>query len=244
MSDASRPNPRDFRKRLLACEPLLGTFLKTPTSHHTEILGSIGFDFVMLDEEHAPWGRRDLQAGFLAGRAFGTAGFVRISRPDAASILQVLDSGAIGIMVPHVSSAKMARNIASWARYRAGDYGKRGADDHYDFTDSLTTVIAVIEDCEALDRIDEIMAVDGIDAFFIGRGDLGLSLSNRLGPKPTVEEVTLNVFQGPSRDRDQGYRTRWMLKQVQHDAFFWECLLTTTFQPSGVDCQRLRADNH
>jgi len=211
MSDASRPTPRDFRKRLLAREPLLGTFLKTPTSHHTEILGSIGFDFVMLDEEHAPWTRAALDAGFLAARAFDAAGFVRLSRPDASSVLQVLDAGAIGIMVPHVSTVEKARNIASWARYRGGTrgsgvavrgngYGGRPANEVYDQADATTTVIAMIEDAEALDQIDEITAVEGIDAFFIGRGDLRLSLSNAPGPKPTVEEATRIVAEAALRN--------------------------------------------
>ena len=211
MSDARPPNPRDFRKRLLAREPLLGTFLKTPTSHHTEILGSIGYDFVMLDAEHASWGRESLDTGFLAARAFNTAGLVRLSRPDAASVLQVLDAGAIGIMVPHVSSAEKARDIVSWARYRggtrgsgvgsrAGDYGKRPKDEYYDYCDSITTVIAMVEDAEAIEHIDEITAVEGIDAFFIGRGDLGLSLSNMPGPKPTVEEATRTIAQAVLRN--------------------------------------------
>jgi 2-keto-3-deoxy-L-rhamnonate aldolase RhmA len=200
-STAPRPTPREFRKRLINREFLLGTFCKTPTSHSTEILGSLGYDFVMLDEEHAPWTRQSLEVGFLAARAFGTAGLVRIARPDANSILAALDDGAIGIMVPHVSSVAKARNIASWARYkggtrgsgvgRGGDYGGKPIETHYELADAATTVIAMIEDREALEQIDEITAVEGIDGFFLGRGDLGLSLSNApaAGPTPTLEEA-------------------------------------------------------
>jgi 2-keto-3-deoxy-L-rhamnonate aldolase RhmA len=194
-----RPTPREFRKRLLNREPLIGTFCKTPTSHAAEILGSIGYDFVMFDEEHSPWTRQTLDVGFLGARAFGTAGLVRIARPDASSILSVLDDGAIGVMVPHVASAEKARDIASWARYRGGtrgsgvgrggDYGGKPIDAHYALADATTTVIAMIEDREALEHIDEITAVAGIDAFFLGRGDLGLSLSNAKGPVPTVDEA-------------------------------------------------------
>lgn len=194
-----RPSPRDFRKRLLARELMIGTFCKTPTSHATEILGSIGYDFVMLDEEHAPWTRQSLEVGFLGARAFGIAGLVRIARPDANSILSALDDGAIGVMVPHVASAEKARNIASWARYkggtrgsgvgRGGDYGGRPMQVHYEACDATTTVIAMIEDREAIENIDEIVAVEGIDGFFLGRGDLGLSLSNAKGPVPTVDEA-------------------------------------------------------
>jgi staphyloferrin B biosynthesis citrate synthase len=208
-STAPRPAPREFRKRLLNRELLIGTFCKTPTSHATEILGSLGYDFVMLDEEHAPWTRQPLEVGFLGARAFGTAGLVRVARPDANSILSALDDGAIGVMVPHVASAEKARNIASWARYkggtrgsgvgRGGDYGGRPIETHYESSDATTTVIAMIEDREAIERIDEIVAVEGIDGFFLGRGDLGLSLSNAngapaagaraAGSVPTVEEA-------------------------------------------------------
>ena len=198
-SNTPRPAPREFRKRLLDRELLIGTFCKTPTSHATEILGTLGYDFVMLDEEHAPWTRQTLEVGLLGARAFGTAGLVRISRPDANSILSVLDDGAIGVMVPHVASAQKARQIASWARYkggtrgsgvgRGGDYGGRPFETHYQASDATTTVIAMIEDRDAIEQIDEITAVEGIDGFFLGRGDLGLSLSNATGPAPTLEEA-------------------------------------------------------
>ena len=213
-SPASRADPRDFRKRLLSREPLLGSFMKFPVPQATEIMGQLGYDFVMLDEEHAPWTREQLGTGYLAARAFTTAALVRVSRPDAASILSALDEGAIGIMVPHVDSADKARDVASWARYkggtrgsgvsRGGDYGGAigpgGIDAYYEWADSVTTVIAMIEDAAAIDRIDEIAAVDGIDAFFIGRGDLGLSLSNATGPRPTVEEATRIVAEAVLRN--------------------------------------------
>jgi 2-keto-3-deoxy-L-rhamnonate aldolase RhmA len=207
MTSTPRPDPRDFRRRLLAREPLIGSFLKFPGPQATEIFGSIGYDFVMLDEEHSPWTRDQLGMGLLAARASGTAGFVRVSRPDAASILSMLDDGAIGVMVPHVTSAQKARDIASWARYkggargsgvsRGGDYGGRigadGMDGYYAESDAITTVFAMIEDAEAVERIDEIVAVDGIDAYFMGRGDLGLSLSNLPGAALTLDEAVRTI---------------------------------------------------
>jgi 2-keto-3-deoxy-L-rhamnonate aldolase RhmA len=221
---SARPDPRDFRKRLLAREPLIGSFLKFPGPQATEIFGSIGYDFVMLDEEHSPWTREQLGMGLLAAKAYGTAGFVRVSRPDAASLLSMLDDGAIGVMVPHVTSAAKARDIASWARYkggtrgsgisRGGDYGERvgpgGVDAYYAESDMVTTVIAMIEDAEALERIDEIVAVEGIDAFFMGRGDLALSLSNVQGAAPTLEEAVKTIA-------DAVYRAGKILAAVTPD---------------------------
>ncbi len=203
-SDAQRPDPREFRNRVINREPLVGSFLKFTVPQATEIFGQVGYDFVMLDEEHAPWTRDQLGMGYLAARAFGTAAMTRVSRPDAASILSALDDGAIGVMVPHVSSAQKAKDVASWARYkggtrgsgvsRGGDYGGMvgpdGIDGYYQRADSITTVFAMIEDAEAIEQIDDITAVEGIDCFFMGRGDLGLSLSNVKGAAPTVAEAT------------------------------------------------------
>jgi 2-keto-3-deoxy-L-rhamnonate aldolase RhmA len=213
MTSAPRPEPREFRNRLIAREPLLGTFMKFPCPQATEIIGQTGFDFVMLDEEHAPWTREQLGMGYLAARAFQTAAFVRVSRPDAASVLSALDDGATGIMVPHVDTPEKAREVASWARYRGGTRGSgisRGGDyggvigpggigAYYDWADAVTTVVAMIEDAAALDQIDAIAATEGIDAFFIGRGDLGLSLANRGQSAPTVEEATRTIAEAVLR---------------------------------------------
>src|SRR3546814_18330710 len=105
--------------------------MKVPATQNTEVLGMLGFDFVVLDEEHAPWTRATLDQSLLAARAASTAGIVRIGRPDAASVLSVLDDGAIGVMCPHVDSAEKARNLVSWAKYHGGMRGagvSRGCD--------------------------------------------------------------------------------------------------------------------
>jgi len=198
---ANRPDPRQFRSRLIAGEPLIGTFMKVPASQNTEVLALEGFDFVMLDEEHAPWDRVTLDTALLAARAFGTAGLVRIARPDAHSVLAALDDGAIGIMCPHVDTAERARAIASWARYHGGtrgagasrgsDYGGLGRRE----ADETTAVICMIEDREALDRLDEIASVGGVDALFLGRGDLGLSLSNANDPVPDLKDAVEHIVE-------------------------------------------------
>jgi 2-keto-3-deoxy-L-rhamnonate aldolase RhmA len=214
MASSPRPEPRDFRKRVLAREPVLGTFMKFTVPQPTEILGQIGYDFVMLDEEHSPWTREQLGVAYLGAMAYKTAAIVRVSRPDAASILSALDDGAIGIMVPHVDSAQKARDVASWSRYkggtrgsgvsRGGDYGGAlgpgGIDAYYEWADGVTTVIAMIEDAEAIEKIDEITEVEGIDAFFLGRGDLGLSLSNVKGPRPTLDEAVKKAAEAVLRN--------------------------------------------
>lgn len=176
-----------FRQRFLAGDTLVGTFVKTPATHLVEILGQSGFEFVVVDEEHAPWDRVAIDGVLLAARASGTAGIVRVSEPTPAKILAVLDDGATGVLVPHVNSAEKAREIVAASRYRggrrgfsnttrAGNFGAAGVWEHVDAQDALVTVIAMIEDPEALDVIDDIVATDGLDGVFIGRGDLTVAL--------------------------------------------------------------------
>lgn len=178
-----RPAYTQFRTRLRAREHVLGTFIKTPTSHAIEILGGLGFDFVVIDQEHAPIDRAAIDVMVLAARASNVAGIVRVGDPGEANILSVLDCGAAGILVPHVDTAEKARAIAAACRYRggrrgfanttrAGDFGAVSFADHIATQDAQVACIAMIEDVAALEQIDEIARVPGIDAFFIGRGDI------------------------------------------------------------------------
>jgi len=99
---------RGFRARLTGGERLLGTFLKTATGHATEILGGAGFDFVVVDAEHAPFSRGDVDLLMLAARAACIPSVVRVASPEASHLQTALDCGAAGVLVPHVDSAQKA----------------------------------------------------------------------------------------------------------------------------------------
>lgn len=184
---------RSFRQRVLAGDKLVGTFLKTPTSHATEIIAGLGFDFVVVDQEHAPFDRATTDIALMAARGCGIPALVRVSGPD--TILSVLDGGATGILIPHVSSAAYARDVAAQCRYsgrrgyatstRAGNYTGVPMWQHIHASDEAVTVIAQIEDPEALDEIDAIAAVEGIDSLFIGRGDLTAAFRDET-PNPSA----------------------------------------------------------
>lgn len=182
-----RPHYRLFRERLQARENVLGTFVKTPTTHATEMLGLLGFDFLVFDQEHAPLGHDALDRMILAARASNIAGIVRVGDPSEANILSVLDCGASGVLVPHVATIEKAKHIVSCCRYRtgrrgfanttrAGEFGGVSFEDHMNAQDSQIACIAMIEDLAALDEIEGIVEVEGLDAIFIGRGDLTAAL--------------------------------------------------------------------
>ncbi|WP_102960151.1 HpcH/HpaI aldolase family protein [Mangrovicella endophytica] len=195
---------RGFRSRFTARDVLVGTFIKTPATHPIEILGSAGFDFVVIDEEHAPFDRVAIDAGLLAARASGTAGIVRVAEPTPSKLLSALDDGAAGVLVPHVASVEKARAVVSACRYRggsrgfsnsprAGDYGAVGMWPHVEAQDKSVTVIAMIEDPEALDTIDAIVAVDGLDGVFVGRGDLSVAMGATSPADPKVQAASERI---------------------------------------------------
>jgi staphyloferrin B biosynthesis citrate synthase len=241
----NRPHPRAFRHRLRAGEPLLGTFMKVPAPQNTEIIGLLGFDFVVLDEEHAPWTRATIDQSLLAARAAGIAGLVRIARHDASSVLSALDDGAIGVMCPHVDSGQKARELVSWAKYHGGVRGagvSRGCDygtlpDMTRAADAFTTVICMIEDRQALDAVHEISSIDDVDAIFLGRGDLGLSLSNATDPVPALADAVEDIVRVA---RDNGKPVSAVVQTMQSDEAKWLIDLGVTAMMVAQDMTFLR----
>ena len=175
-----------FRQRLLAKEHLVGTFQKTPSMMISEVLASTQIDVVCIDAEHSPFDRCDIDAATLAFRAGDKPSLVRVPSGAAEQILNALDCGATGIVVPHVDSVKKAQAIAQAARYgdkgrgyagstRAANYAGNSVAQNIE-NNQHNVVIAQIEDLAALDVIDDIAAVSGIDCLFIGTMDLAVAL--------------------------------------------------------------------
>ena len=186
-----------LKSRIANGEALLGTFLKTPHPHIVEVLASSGLDCLCIDAEHAPFDRRDIDACVMAAQLGGLPVLVRVPSSAPEQILNVLDCGADGILVPHVRSAGEARAIAASAQYgvggrgyagssRAAGYGIKAMPDHKAASAAKTVVVAQIEDAEALGEIDAIAAVAGIDALFVGRIDLTVSLGCESPDDPEV----------------------------------------------------------
>jgi 4-hydroxy-2-oxoheptanedioate aldolase len=152
-----------------------------------EVAGRLGFDVVWFDMEHRPFGYDVVDRLSLACRATGTDLMVRLLKTGYATPMRILEFGANGIMVPHCRSVEEAQQWVEWARFPP--LGKRGFDGagtdcDYAFADPIeylrhandeTFLVLQIEDREAVDRIDGIAAVMGVDAFFVGPADLTLS---------------------------------------------------------------------
>lgn len=191
---------------------LRGTFVKLTDPSSVEIFGGAGLDFVVLDQEHGVFDRAALNVCLLAARAVGVPAVVRVPQLRSDAILSALDCGASGILAPHVSTAEDALALVAACRYRdgrrgysgvtrAGGYGSASMTNHIDASDAGIAVIAMIEDPVALGNIDDILSVDGLDAVFIGRGDLTVAFGAASRSDERVVRAVDLVFDSARRCR-------------------------------------------
>jgi 2-keto-3-deoxy-L-rhamnonate aldolase RhmA len=174
-----------FRDRLLGAELLAGTWIKTPHPHVVEVLAHSSLDVLVLDAEHAPFDRASLDQCILAARAGGKPVLVRPPTSAPEQILNALDLGADGVILPHIRSAAEAENAVKACHYVSGGRGYAGSSRAAGYTTKgmakhranakSVVVIAQIEDVEGVDNIDAIAAVAGLDALFVGRADLTIA---------------------------------------------------------------------
>ena len=187
----------DLRQRLRAGEPLFGTWVTLGDPAGVEVLGGSGFDFLLLDGEHAPLDERTLLNQAIAARAAGVPVMYRVRANETARIKVALDLGVEAIMVPWVNSADDARRAVAAARYPP--LGERGIGpwrasnyfaefwEHVRAANDEISLVVQIEQAEAVEALDQILAVEGIDAAFIGPADLGASLGSLGEPNPKLD---------------------------------------------------------
>ncbi|MGG5818581.1 HpcH/HpaI aldolase family protein [Falsiroseomonas sp. HW251] len=200
-----------FKTRLHRGDRLLGFFIGTPSPAVVEMAGYCGYDFVIIDTEHGPADIETIENMLRAAAMHGMAGLVRVPDGSYASIQRVLDAGADGIMVPHVMNADLAREVVDRALFapqgrrgvalsRSSAYGAGDAKEYYATRNRHTVVIVMIEDAEALPVVNDIVAVPGIDAVFIGPGDLSASLGHAGDTKhPVVQQAVAQVAAAAKR---------------------------------------------
>lgn len=189
-----------LRSRLQAGDLLIGSFVKTPSHAVVEVMAQSGFDFLVLDAEHAPFDRGDLDRSLLAARAWAMPTLVRLPDTIEQAALNALDLGAQGVLVPHVRNARSAQAAVAACRYvggargfsnspRAGRYGGLSMPDMIDQSDTQTSVWCQIEDRDAIEQLDAITAIDGVDCLFIGRADLAVSYGVRDLTAPVITDA-------------------------------------------------------
>jgi 4-hydroxy-2-oxoheptanedioate aldolase len=167
---------------------VLGCFTRYPNAALVEVLGYCGWDFIVFDGEHGTLEPADCEQMTRAAELQGVTPIVRVPVNLPHVILRFLDTGAQGLHVPMVRSAADAEAVVQAVKYqprgsrglanvRASDYGQRSPLAEYITRANEETLISVhIETEDSVDRLGEIIAVDGLDVIFIGPTDLSNSL--------------------------------------------------------------------
>jgi len=185
-----------IKAKLRAGEPVFGVSVMIPSPQIVEMIAAAGFDWVLLDCEH---GTLTLESVELMAMAAEATGITAIARPASRSpehILQVLDRGVAGVQVPHVNTVAQARVVVDAVKFhpagqrslaagtRAARYDAHGTlADYVKAANEATLIAAQIEDREAVDNLDALLQVPGIDVFFIGPSDLSQSMGHPGDPK-------------------------------------------------------------
>lgn len=175
----------EFKARVRAGEVTYGTFIGLASSVAVEVAAIAGLDWVLLDLEHGAGGEEQLGPTVLAAGAYGATALVRVESPDRIRIGRVLDAGMAGIMVPRIESAAQVKEvIRHLSTPPFGDRGvatynrsaRWGRDLEFLNAPSKATCIIQIETKAALDSVNEIAAVAGVDILFVGPADLSFAL--------------------------------------------------------------------
>lgn len=176
-----------LKSRLREGTRLRGGVVRVPAEVLVELSGISGLDYLLIDCEHGPDDLVALQQHIALAQAHGLSVLVRVGRGDPNMVLRVLDLGAEGIIAPHVDSAQEAAEVVRSAHYpplgergfatysRAGRYGAVSAAEHLRAAQDVLVVV-MVESAAGVENTDEILAVDGIDAVWVGPADLAVSL--------------------------------------------------------------------
>lgn len=201
-----------FKQALLQCQRRVGLWSGLCSNIAAEIIAGAGFDWIVLDGEHAPNDIPSVVAQLQAMRGGTAEPVVRVPWNDAVVIKRILDIGARSLLIPFIQSAEEARMAVAATRYpplgirgvsiapRANDYGRIR---HYHRNAHLDTCVLVqLESRTALEQVEAIAAVDGVDGLFVGPSDLAADFGH-LGDA-MHEEVQLAIKTSAERIRAAG----------------------------------------
>ncbi len=181
-----------IREKFLNHELSVGTFTQLTSTVAVEALGRTGLDYVLIDTEHSAVGIEFLSSAITAADAAGIVPLVRINDIARSKVLQPLDYGAQGLIVPAVETVEQVRRLVEYAKFppvgnrgfcptRDGGYGydevsMQGTDVYFAHANQETLMIPQCETVGCLEHIEEITAMDGVDGIFVGPFDLSIAL--------------------------------------------------------------------
>jgi 4-hydroxy-2-oxoheptanedioate aldolase len=175
-----------LRAELASGQCLLGTFSIIPSREVIELIALAGFDFVIIDMEHGPYGLESVRDGLITAHGRNLQTIVRVPDAQAALIGAVLDLGAGGVLVPQIHCAEDARAAVEAARFtpegsrgahpwvRASGYGNEA--DWFAKANAEAAVLVMIEGVDGIKAVPQILDVPGLDGIFLGPVDLSHSM--------------------------------------------------------------------
>jgi 4-hydroxy-2-oxoheptanedioate aldolase len=177
-----------FKQRLKAGESQIGLWCTLSSAYAAEAVAGSGFDWLLIDTEHSPGGLETTLAQLQAVAPYPVSPVVRPASNDPVLIKKLLDIGAQTLLVPFVQNAEEARAAVAATRYApAGIRGVAGTTratrfgrvkDYFARAEDELCLLVQVESRQALDQLEAIAAVDGVDAVFIGPNDLAASLGH------------------------------------------------------------------
>ena len=181
-------NGKDLAQALKTGKHVYGTLIVSPSPFWPKVVASLGLDFVFIDTEHIPMDREKVSWMCQSYRALNLAPIVRIPSPDPYRASMVLDGGAAGIIAPYIETAAQVRALAGAVKHkplkgkRLQDLLQKSQAVEPDLSDYLaqqnasSVLIVNIESVPAMEALDDIVAVEGLDAVLVGPHDLSCSL--------------------------------------------------------------------
>ncbi len=186
---AAKPNK--VREKLKRGQRVIGTAIYSSSPNVVEAAGYAGIDFIRIDTEHN-WRQDDSLEHMLRAAAItDTVAIVRIDRDDPQLVRKALEIGAGGVLVPHVYTVEYAEEIVASAKFpprgtrgfgnlcSSGAWGTIPAQEWVDWSDTEPLVGVMIESVQAIEHVDRILAVDGLDFVLFGAADYSMSLGLR-----------------------------------------------------------------
>lgn len=189
--------PNRLRELWREGRPVINGWLAVPNAFSAEVMAHQGWDSLTIDMQHGVVDYPAMLGMLQAISTTATTPLVRVPWLEAGSLMKALDAGAYGVICPMVNTPEDAQRLVSWTTYpprgarsfgpiRASLYG--GADYRTE-ADATIVRFAMIETAQALDQLDAILSVEGLDAVYVGPADLSMAL----GCKPDFDEVDKTV---------------------------------------------------
>lgn len=197
-----------MKAKLLAGEPALGCSVMIPSPQIVEMLAHAGFDWVLIDLEHGTIGLESAELMIMAAEASDITPIARPRSNRAEDISAVMDRGAMGVQVPHINTAEDARRAVAAVKFGPGDqrglaagtrpdsYGlRRSMGDFVRESNAQSLVCVQLEHAAAVENVQDILTVEGVDVFFIGPSDLSQSMGHPGNPQAAPVKAAIESMQ-------------------------------------------------